>query len=203
MVRHCFSDPFRAAIFGEYAMRFKLLCATAALALTCATAPALAGTVDVTFTPFDLSPDSYLNAVLTFSNVANPDGSFNITGITGTVGSDTITTLIAGGPGLTVSADGAYDFDNLLLTPNGFDNNGPLWMDSAGNEDNLYLRLSDPQTYNLVRDPLNYAGGHDGIVTFSGGSVPEPASWALMILDFGGIGAKIRSVRRKQELVTA
>jgi len=33
-------------------------------------------------------------------------------------------------------------------------------------------------------------------VTLSTGGVPEPASWALMILGFGGVGAALRSRRR-------
>jgi PEP-CTERM motif len=32
----------------------------------------------------------------------------------------------------------------------------------------------------------------------TGGGVPEPASWALMILGFGGAGAALRSQRRRQ-----
>jgi hypothetical protein len=31
----------------------------------------------------------------------------------------------------------------------------------------------------------------------SGGSLPEPASWGLMIIGFGGMGAVLRSRRRR------
>lgn len=36
--------------------------------------------------------------------------------------------------------------------------------------------------------------------TFSFNAVPEPATWALMIMGFGGIGAMLRSNRRRQAL---
>ncbi len=35
------------------------------------------------------------------------------------------------------------------------------------------------------------------------GAVPEPATWAVMLLGFGGIGASMRSARRKQAAATA
>jgi hypothetical protein len=35
------------------------------------------------------------------------------------------------------------------------------------------------------------------------GGVPEPASWALMILGFGGVGAMLRANRRRMALATA
>ena len=41
----------------------------------------------------------------------------------------------------------------------------------------------------------------DGVKLFDltrgGGPVPEPATWAMMLLGFGGVGAMIRSRRRR------
>jgi hypothetical protein len=34
-------------------------------------------------------------------------------------------------------------------------------------------------------------------ISIHNGAVPEPGTWALMILGFGGAGAMIRSTRRK------
>ena len=52
-------------------------------------------------------------------------------------------------------------------------------------------------------DARHYGGGNDdswGIdnlsVTSSTGGVPEPATWALMLLGFGGLGTALRSRRR-------
>jgi hypothetical protein len=47
------------------------------------------------------------------------------------------------------------------------------------------------------QDPslVNYA--------FSISGTPEPATWAMMLVGFGGIGAAMRSARRKQAIVAA
>ena len=34
-------------------------------------------------------------------------------------------------------------------------------------------------------------------------AVPEPATWAMMIMGFGGVGAAVRASRRKQALAFA
>ena len=45
---------------------------------------------------------------------------------------------------------------------------------------------------------LNVPGLSNARLYETGGAVPEPASWALMILGFGGVGAVMRSRRRSQ-----
>jgi hypothetical protein len=49
-------------------------------------------------------------------------------------------------------------------------------------------------------DPQVVFGGSDAIVT--GGGVPEPATWGLMLVGFGGLGAVLRR-RRGQAALTA
>lgn len=48
----------------------------------------------------------------------------------------------------------------------------------------------------------DFAIGNLSLITggMTGGGVPEPATWALMILGFGGIGASIRYKRRRTAL---
>ncbi len=49
-------------------------------------------------------------------------------------------------------------------------------------------------------------GSYAGTLAFSlvpGGGVPEPASWALMLVGFGGVGALLRSNRRRPAMASA
>jgi hypothetical protein len=53
-----------------------------------------------------------------------------------------------------------------------------------------------------------YANGQTGNVAATGvpttgGGVPEPASWAMMLVGFGGLGAVLRAQRRRQGLAAA
>ena len=49
-----------------------------------------------------------------------------------------------------------------------------------------------------LRNTLGGAGGNDfGIDNISVAAVPEPASWLMMIMGFGGLGAVLRSNRRR------
>jgi hypothetical protein len=38
---------------------------------------------------------------------------------------------------------------------------------------------------------------------FAGAAVPEPATWAMMIIGFGGVGATLRNRRRSAMLQVA
>jgi hypothetical protein len=77
---------------------------------------------------------------------------------------------------------------------------GDNWQTVAGS-----FTLADGGTIRLgLVDDSGVFGGNDfGVdnITLSN-AVPEPASWALMILGFGGAGAVLRS-RRRQALATA
>jgi hypothetical protein len=53
-----------------------------------------------------------------------------------------------------------------------------------------------------VPPAVPYRVGEDGLVAFrvNGDAVPEPASWALMIMGFGAVGAVLR--RRRNDILT-
>ena len=99
---------------------------------------------------------------------------------------------------------GAIFVDNIFITGN--------WSAlgaSAGNHTGLTY---DTANYSLINDFVynpthnwtlltistgKFPGGSPGINFFLvGGSVPEPTTWALMLLGFGGVGAALRSRRR-------
>jgi hypothetical protein len=58
---------------------------------------------------------------------------------------------------------------------------------------NLWTRIGITDTF-----PTNFADFAPDNGTFA--AVPEPTSWALMILGVGAMGAALRSARRKTEI---
>lgn len=61
----------------------------------------------------------------------------------------------------------------------------------AGVGDKVTLRLSQSFGYS-VAGGASYGPDRLGAVTIGGGAVPEPTTWAMMLIGFGGMGAMIR-----------
>jgi PEP-CTERM motif len=117
-------------------------------------------------------------------------------------------------------ADGFFDGDqySLALTnlalplsltnPANFTTSEPPGLTANDIEDNFNLAFAPGSTYShiainvgpgsytlegaAVQSP--YGAGQGGIKL--GGSVPEPATWAMMLVGFGGLGAMLRRARR-------
>jgi hypothetical protein len=132
------------------------------------------------------------SGVLTTSDIVNGDGSFTVTGITGTrtfnnVATDTITGLLA--PGSIVGSD------NKLFTagPVFLSGGGIVFTISAnnagdgGNRVNVYFSGASTG-YTENANPIQYGA-------FSITPVPEPSTWALML---GGLGVLAWSQRRRR-----
>jgi hypothetical protein len=87
---------------------------------------------------------------------------------------------------------GPIEFTNVALSGNGA--NKFLLTGTAGETFNTLAFVFAPAVDDLKQFRLQ-AG--------SGNQIPEPASWAMMVVGFGGLGAVLRSKRRRQRLTFA
>lgn len=109
----------------------------------------------------------------------------------------------AAGDVFTVTINGLITAMSTLSNyPTPFDNTlgpaaatfGPAWLNSAFGH--LQLTFA-PGSYSLsITDNKGPAAFGDRLDLLS--AVPEPATWAVMLLGFGAIGSSIRSTRRRQ-----
>jgi hypothetical protein len=138
---------------------------------------------------------------ITFSAVGS-DGSFSGTfgdrGIAGPTFTDTFTfTLPTGLASTTVTStlqSLGTDVNFTSVTLNGTQFNiGATGQNEFRFLDNLPV-TSGPQTL-VLSGTSGGNGSFDGVLAFAPRAVPEPASWMLMILGFGGLGAVLRRRR--------
>jgi hypothetical protein len=97
------------------------------------------------------------------------------------------TTVTLNGTPLAVSQSGVVDTRSLVSVPV---TSGPQQLVVAG-------------TVNPTNPGGPFNGAFGGSLSFAPGGVPEPASWALMIMGFGGLGAVLRTKRRSPSAALA
>ncbi len=142
--------------------------------------------------PYDGVEDTYIGVV---NNSGSAVSSLNLTAPVGTdafgFDGDGIGIYGAGTNGLDTS-DGAYGggdayFTNIVVDTTGNHNAGTVNFIGgiAANGGTGYFSLEEPIS------AATFSGG--GITT---GGVPEPASWALMLLGFFGMGSLLRRHRQ-------
>lgn len=165
--------------------------AAVAMAATCLASPASAATFLFTFD----SPTADATGTLTTQDVPQAGGGFLITGLSGTAdGFGSITLVPPGGFAgndnlLFIGSPQLLSFSGFSFT-NG-DEFGNIFF-SSGLDADVLFGLTDG------------ASGVLGIGTFSitpvvdpgVPAVPEPGTWALMLLGFGFVGAAMRRQRR-------
>ncbi len=126
---------------------------------------------------------------------------------TGTGGFDDVTAVLT----LTnINTGGVFSY-NPLGTPD----NRPVQFDSLSNSARvnwfavplLGFDTAIDGTYNAKLEVNGLIGGPKSFdinaVFGAGSAVPEPATWAMMIIGFGGVGSMVRANRRRQVLVLA
>jgi hypothetical protein len=152
------------------------------------------------------------------SDTGNGAGGFDITSISGSVDGDLITSLVgnANPTGPSYSADGLFIYDNFFssggLAPT-LSNPGLLFTGASGHEYNLFS--DDMTNYEMYQATPGYTehsygtislretSDRDGPLGRLGGAVPEPATWTMMILGFGGVGALLRQRRARPATLAA
>ncbi|HWY60553.1 MAG TPA: PEPxxWA-CTERM sorting domain-containing protein [Rhizomicrobium sp.] len=198
-------------------MTFKrYIVAAMAAGIAFAASPASADTYDFTFLGANYSASGSFTTGA--ADTAN-DGGFNIIALTGTLTSAN-PLLFQGDFSLTgsnapdvttadwlLSADGAYDYSNLYVPgslsfagggflASGTGLNGTFELNIFNAIASNYPSCGASDCASVAPDQGLYNPGDLGVVTIS--AVPEPASWAMMLLGFGGIGFMLRGSRRKE-----
>ncbi|THD63455.1 PEPxxWA-CTERM sorting domain-containing protein [Phenylobacterium sp.] len=105
-------------------------------------------------------------------------------GSSGIFGGPISATASAGSTSDTFSFDGA----------SGTNANGTFWTPETLN----FTATSTSTVISIVGNTGQEFIGLDNVSVATAGGVPEPASWALMLVGFGGLGAALRGSRRKQ-----
>jgi hypothetical protein len=153
----------------------------------------------------NLGADVTASGVLTTSDSLNPDGSYTITGITGTRTYngeiEIITALIAPG-GYAGNDNELFPFPHLPfsndLTDHGFSYSfsGPLNGDDGGTQVNVFFLSHDfLQMENLYVENSPDVGQSSSFTVSPIVAVPEPTTWAMLVVGFAGLG--LAGLRRK------
>ncbi len=155
-------------------------------------------------------------AAFTLSNSNGGDGHVNaITGGFDLVGADngagpnlTLYTETAATTG-TLQADYAYstsdpggpEFDPAGLYLGANDRFAQLSPSASGS---IRFHVTAGETYGFYVNSSDSAfGAGDIAITNLAAGVPEPAAWALMLVGFGALGARVRLQRRAKQASTA
>ncbi|MDB5194890.1 MAG: hypothetical protein JWO84_74 [Parcubacteria group bacterium] len=151
---------------------------------------------------------AFLDFTLGDTPVVGLDG-FAMVAVTGNVDGDSITGLVnnPNSPGVTTAFN--FNYDNIgWLGPNFVSNNGALVKGASTNIYNFFSQLpatttvingtagSGYQIYKATSDGSVYLANSVGNASVSV-AVPEPATWALMLVGFGGLGAALRANRKR------
>ncbi len=180
-------------------MQLKYLCMSVALAVTMAASTAAsAATYLLTFT----DTSSNVDAVIKLTTGAALGGGLAVTSATGEIDGVAATLLGTASATEVTSPSGYFFYDDLLFptaspTNLAVDNPGLLFS-SGGQEWNIFSQGGAPGTDLLYSNSGYNVGGDLTLV-----AVPEPATWGLMLLGAGLMGAGLRTMRVRRGVVAA
>jgi hypothetical protein len=175
-----------------------LVAGAALLTLVCGGSAQAAGLLDGTVTVGNYSPD--LSTLVLGPNTGPTTSSINVGGFGFTFTDNTIT--------YTDGYDGAYasvppgGFNGFVLTFAGVPTISGVSLDPSSQQTPTELYSTANSVYIDFNGGSQVAGQTVGIDVSFGTSagVPEPASWALLLLGAGMIGGGLRMARRKDGL---
>ena len=184
--------------------RFLIIAAGLTAATVLAASQVQASTWVLDYTATNGATPSEADLTLDVSDVRNTNNGsnsgFDVLGISGQVDGDSITGLIAnpGLPNASTSADGWFIYDNVFYAGQSpvLSNPGLLFTGASGAEYNLFS--DNATTYELYQARAGVGFTENSVGTLAAVAVPEPASWMLMIVGFGGVGAVLRRRRHAQ-----
>jgi hypothetical protein len=173
------------------------------LALSAAvTVVALASSASAVEFLFTFAGDGGINGASgTLDATANGDGTF--TAVSGTItafgpvvaGSGTLTAN-PNAPAAAGSPSGFFTYDDQLLPgQNPLITNNGLLFDIGGAEVNIFSNGPGPDTYTIYNNDGDNANGDFALSQVA--SVPEPATWAMMLVGVGFAGGAMRASRKK------
>lgn len=176
-----------------------LKCAAASIALlsTVASVPASAAVFDFTFDTVEtfFGPPQTIRGTFTTSDTPVDRFGFTglaITGISGTINGTAITGL---------SDNFGNPFYYITTGPTFLDGSGVRF--NAGAATNIAFFHQDGVANDRYRVNGNGTISSFGPATSSPAAVPEPATWAMMLLGFGLMGAAMRYRRRSMSTIYA
>lgn len=165
-------------------MRNRMLAAAVAVGSMALAAPASAGTFIITFVTNQalLGPAQSGTATITTSDTLTTSSQnrmgYMITGISGMLGTSAITGL-----------SGFQGSDNYFYTTGSFvDGSGLGFTTAGGTSASLYFASAASRYQLTTTNPFS-----TGYVTATATpAVPEPATWAMMLIGFGSVGVALR-----------
>ena len=173
--------------------------AISAVALALAAAPVQAATEVFNFA--DNADGIFAVGTLFVADSPNKNGTFDIQGIIGSVtnATDPSNVKVDDILGLVSSPNQPDPTDNYGFI---YDNVLPLNINGvlfSGDSSAIYnLWSTGGKTGEFYTYGIPGVANFDAHGTLSVGSVPEPATWAMMLVGFGGLGGALRAARRRR-----